>query len=454
MSQFFSQFKAYYDRRILTVFLFGIASGYPWVMISSAMTAWLKEEGLSRTAIGLFSVIFVAYSINFLWSPLLDRLKLPWLGLRRGWILTTQLCIIAACCFLGQLQVQEQLYLMAVAGLLIAIASATQDIAIDAYRIDIIGQQEKDKLSAASAMATAGWWTGYGGLGAIPFFISDWSGWTWGEIYFVLAGIMGLLSIAVFWAQEPQVNRQASQQLAVSYYERRIQGKQLQSLRKLGVWLLVTIIEPFREFFARNGFRFALSILAFIFLFKMGEAFLGRMSVVFYKEIGFSNTDIGTYSKLLNWWVTLFFAVLGGLVNIRYGIYRGLMISGITMAASNLMFSLIAVVGPDKTLFVAAIFVDGFTSAWSSVAMVAFISLMCNKTFSATQYALMASLGVLGRTFLASSSGFIVDSMDGNWAAFFILTAVMVIPSLIFLWSIRDKIHQLEARRDEAVTQT
>lgn len=447
MSKLAEQFKAYYDRRILTVFLFGIASGYPWVMISSAMTAWLKEEGLSRTSIGLFSVIFVAYSINFLWSPLMDRIRLPWLGLRRGWVITMQCCIAIACCFMAQLDAHNQLYLMAVAGLIIAICSATQDIAIDAYRIDIIGHQEKDKLSAASAMATAGWWTGYGGLGAIPFFISDWPGWTWSDVYYVLAAIMGLLSLAVLWAREPQINRTVAQQQAVEFYQRQLLGRRVKGLHKLWLWILVTIIEPFREFFARNGFRFALSILAFIFLFKMGEAFLGRMSVVFYKEIGFTNTDIGTYSKLLNWWVTLFFAVLGGLVNIRYGIYRGLMISGITMAASNLMFSLIAVLGPDKTLFVAAIFVDGFTSAWSSVAMVAFISLMCNKTFSATQYALMASLGVLGRTFLASSSGFLVDSMDGNWALFFILTAVMVLPSLVFLWSIRHKIHQLEGRQ-------
>ena len=416
-------------------------------MISSAMTAWLKEEGLSRTSIGLFSVIFVAYSINFLWSPLLDRIRLPFLGLRRGWIISMQALIAIACCFMGQLDATSQLYFMALAGLIIAVCSATQDIAIDAYRIDIIGQSEKDKLSAASAMATAGWWTGYGGLGAIPFFISDWSGWNWADVYFVLAAIMISLSLAVLWANEPQINRNVAQQQAVAFYEKQLQGKQLQKLQKLGIWILVTIVEPFREFFARNGFRFALSILAFIFLFKMGEAFLGRMSVVFYKEIGFSNTDIGTYSKLLNWWVTIFFAVLGGLVNIRYGIYRGLMISGITMAASNLMFSLMAVVGPDKTLFVAAIFVDGFTSAWSSVAMVAFISLMCNQTFSATQYALMASLGVLGRTFLASSSGFIVDTMDGNWALFFVLTAVMVLPSLLFLWSIRNKIHQLEGRQ-------
>lgn len=441
------QLNAYKDKRILTIFIFGMASGFPWVMIGSAMSAWLKDESLSRSAIGLFGLIFVAYSINFLWSPLLDRIKLPILGLRRGWILLTQTIIIFACLAMASLNIPEQLWSMAALGLIIALSSATQDIAIDAYRIDIIANQERDKLSAASAVATAGWWTGYGGMGAIPFFIADWSGWSWNDAYLVLAALMACFSIIVLFAKEPDVLREQTQSEAAQRYQDKLGNDgALSFMQRLIVWLLVTVIEPFREFFSRNGVKFALSVLLFIFLFKMGEAFLGRMSIVFYKEIGFSNSDIGTYSKLLNWWVTLFFAIVGGLVNIRYGIHRGLMISGVTMALSNLMFALIAVVGPDKTLFVCAIFIDGFTGAWSSVAMVAFISLLCNRAFSATQYALMASLGVLGRTSLASASGFIVDAMGGNWSLFFILTAVMVIPSLLFLWSIKAQVTELEQR--------
>jgi PAT family beta-lactamase induction signal transducer AmpG len=182
----------------------------------------------------------------------------------------------------------------------------------------------------------------------------------------------------------------------------------------------------------------------FIFLFKIGEAFLGRMSLVFYKEIGFSNSDIGTYSKLGNWWVTIVFSILGGMVNIRYGIVKGLFIGGIAMAASNIMFSIMALVGPNKALFVATIVVDGFTAAWGTVAMVSFISLMCNNAFSASQYALMASVSVFGRTVLASSSGVLVDWMDGNWPLFFVITALMVIPSLLFLWSIKEQVDHIE----------
>ena len=429
------------------MFLFGIASGFPWVMIGSALSAWLQESGLSRSSIGLFGSITVAYSINFLWSPLLDRLRPPFLGQRRGWIVITQFMIVLACIALANISVQQELFIAGIAGFSIAVFSATQDIAIDAYRIDIIKPHEREKMAAASAMATAGWWTGFGGLGSIPFFIADLPNWQWSEIYYVLAGIMAILMLIVFASNEPITDRENQQRLASENYAKMLSdNKPMNTRNHIMTWLLVTLVEPFRDFFSRNTFKLALSILVFIFLFKIGEAFLGRMSIVFYKELGFSNSDIGSYSKLLNWWVTIVFAVLGGMVNIRYGIYRGLMTGGIAMAASNLMFAAMASIGPDKALFAATIFVDGFTAAWSSVALVAFISLLCNQAFSASQYALMASLGVLGRTFMASGSGYLVDWMDGNWSAFFILTALMVIPSLIFLWFLKDHIHALEHR--------
>ncbi|GAA6182845.1 MFS transporter [Aliiglaciecola sp. NS0011-25] len=416
-------------------------------MIGSALSAWLQESGLSRSSIGLIGSITIAYSINFLWSPLLDRVQPPVLGQRRGWIVTTQLMIIIACVGMAVVPAEENLLVIGLVGFSIAIFSATQDIAIDAYRIDIIKPYEKDKLAAASSMATAGWWTGYGGLGSIPFFIADMAGWQWSDIYFVLAAIMAGLMLLVFFSDEPVTSRLEQQVAASARYAKAMVGDlQLNRSQRVTNWLMVTLIEPFRDFFSRNTVKLALSILAFIFLFKIGEAFLGRMSIVFYKELGFTNSDIGSYSKILNWWVTIVFAVLGGMVNVRYGIYRGLMTGGIAMAASNLMFALMSVVGPDKALFAATIFVDGFTAAWSSVALVAFISLLCNQAFSASQYALMASLGTLSRTLMASASGFLVDWMDGNWAFFFILTAVMVLPSLVILWMIKDHIYALEKR--------
>tara|TARA_B100000965_G_C19557762_1_gene743015 strand:- start:188 stop:1534 length:1347 start_codon:yes stop_codon:yes gene_type:complete len=428
--------KTFNDKRYLSIFLFGISSGFPWIMIGSVLSAWLKDEGLSRSAIGLFGIIFATYSFNFLWSPLVDKIKPPLLGQRRGWIFAMQGCVVLLCLVMSQLTADQDLFYVALVGLLIAIASATQDIAIDGFRIDCIAQDDKDGMSAASSVATAGWWTGYGGLGAIPFFLADMTSWTWPNIYLLLGALMALLMCATYLANEPQIDREALLE--------KITAKDTKQ-PPVFHWIQTTLVTPFAEFFNRNGVKLAASFLLFIFLFKIGEAFLGRMSIVFYKEIGFSNSDIATYSKLLNWWVTIVFSLLGGLVNIRYGIYRGLMIAGVAMAASNLLFALIAQTGPSTSLLAITVIVDGFTGAWSTVAMVAFISLLCNRAFSATQYALMASLSVAGRTLVASSSGFVVDSLEGNWSLFFILTAVMVIPSLCFLYSIRHHIKRVES---------
>ena len=428
--------KTFNDKRYLSIFLFGISSGFPWIMIGSVLSAWLKDEGLSRSAIGLFGIIIATYSFNFLWSPLVDKIKPPLLGQRRGWIFAMQGSVVLLCLVMSQLTADQDLFYVALIGLLIAIASATQDIAIDGFRIDCIAQDDKDGMSAASSVATAGWWTGYGGLGAIPFFLADMTSWTWPNIYLLLGALMALLMCATCLANEPQIDREALLE--------KITAKDTKQ-SPVFHWIQTTLVTPFAEFFNRNGVKLAASFLLFIFLFKIGEAFLGRMSIVFYKEIGFSNSDIATYSKLLNWWVTIVFSLLGGLVNIRYGIYRGLMIAGVAMAASNLLFALIAQTGPSTSLLAITVIVDGFTGAWSTVAMVAFISLLCNRAFSATQYALMASLSVAGRTLVASSSGFVVDSLEGNWSLFFILTAVMVIPSLCFLYSIRHHIKRVES---------
>lgn len=438
---FWQDLSVYRQPRVWVIFVLGIASGFPWVMIGSALSAWLQEVGLTRSVIGYFGAVFGAYSINFLWSPLIDNFKLPlltrWLGQRRSWILLCQVVIAGGCFVLASLDITENLHFAGFTALAIAVSSATQDIAIDAYRIESFAENEGRLQNAGAAMATAGWWTGYSGLGALPFFIVDGVNWQWQHAYFGLGCVMLGLALVVLFVRR------------TTYHQAPAIPESLQ-----GFWpalkkrVNLTVVQPIAEFFSRNGVKLAVSILAFIFLFKIGEAFLGRMSIVFYKEIGFTNAEIGTYSKLVTWWVTIVFALLGSAVNLRLGIVKGLMIGGIAMASSNLMFSWIALVGPDTNLFLSAVLIDGFTSAWSTVAFVAFISLLCNRTFTATQYALMASLGTLGKTALASYSGVIVDAMHGNWALFFVLTAIMVIPSLIFLWVIRKPLTALEKQRD------
>ncbi|QTH70851.1 AmpG family muropeptide MFS transporter [Pseudoalteromonas xiamenensis] len=442
------------DKRLATVFGFGIASGFPWVLIGSVMSAWLKDEGLSRSTIGLFGLVFGAYTVNFLWSPLLDRIKLPYLhaalGQRRSWILVCQLIAVCATLKMATLDIQNELFLAALCCFIIALSCATQDIAIDGFRIDCFEEHEGEKITAAAAMATSGWWTGYALLGAIPFFLADLPSIEWPQVYFVLAGIFVVLIVITLFANEPKTHREQTQADLEARYQARI-GSTSGLASKVGAWLAVTVIEPFASFFKRNGFKTALSLILFIFLFKIGESFLARMSIVFYKEIGFSNSQIAQYSKLGSGLITIIFALLGSLFNQRYGIVKGLFISGIAMAASNLMFSWIAISGPKEYLYLAAIIIDGFTQAWSLVALVAFISMLCDRAFSATHYALLASIGSLGRTVLSSYSGVVIDDwLHGNWALFFVITALMVLPSLLFLYLIRDKLYAVEAKSKAA----
>lgn len=440
-------FKSYLDRKLLWVFMLGCSSGFPWVLIGSNMSGWLKDAGLTRAAIGYFGSVFAVYAINFLWAPLVDRVKLPvlhrLLGQRRSWILLCQSIIFVCTLFIAGVNPANDLMFTSMLALGIAIASATQDIAIDAYRIDTFPKSDSSKLPQASAMAVMGWWTGYSLPGYLAFINADSIGWN--GVFYGMAGVLGILIIFTLLVGEPTSNREALQQQAEARH-----GKVVGS--RVAVWFTVTVVEPFLDFFKRNGVQVAVTLLLFVFLFKIGEAFLGRMSITFYKEVGFSNEQIGNYSKLIGWWVTIFFTFVGSMFNVRFGIIKGLMIGGIAMSSSNLMFAWIASVGPNEYLFLATIIVDNFTTAFSTVAFVSFLTVLTGQAFSATQYALLASLGNFGRTTLASFSGELADYLN-NWSTFFILTALMVIPSLIMLYSLRhyfaDILEKAKASKDE-----
>ncbi len=411
----------YQDKRLVIVFILGALSGFPWVLIGSAMTAWLQESGLTRSAIGFFGSVFIVYALNFLWAPFLDSFKVPFLsklGRRRSWILGMQIVLLFLVLSIAFTNPNISLVWTSILALGIALSSATQDIAIDAYRIEVLTEAEKDKIPAAAAMSTSGWWTGYSLPGAAALILSDQVGIEWKHVYlflslFIVGSIVFILSI-----QEPDSDKVIPNK-----------SRHLRLFQSIGI----AVINPILEFFKRNGVTLALSILLFIFSFKIGEAFLGRMSIVFYKEIGFTNTDIGIYSKMIGWWVIIIFSLVASVINIRFGLIKGLMISGIAMAATNLMFTWIALIGPDKALFAATIIVDNFTASFATVASVSFISYLTSRAYTATQYALMASLGNLGRTSIAAFSGALVDFLQGDWALFFVITALMVIPALLLL---------------------
>ena len=245
-------------------------------------------------------------------------------------------------------------------------------------------------------------------------------------------------NIGLMFINEPQpTNRRESQKQTDRIIEDKLGSSNM--ITKSVAWITGAVAGPVISFFKKNGFNIALAILGFIFLFKIGEAFLGRMSVIFYKEIGFTKSDIALYSKGLGWITAVIFTLLGGLFAIRSGVIKSMFLSGILMSLTNLLFSVLAWSGKSELLFAVAVIFDDIAAAFATVAFVAFISMLVDRTYTATQYALLASIGTAGRTTLAASSGALVDWLNGDWGIFFIITAVMVIPSLVLLYLIRNK---------------
>ena len=293
-------------------------------------------------------------------------------------------------------------------------------------------------------MAVVGWWTGYK-LGGVIFFECrrifriSWIPKLLANYFFSLGVVIIACNIGLMFVHEPQpTERKNSQEETDKLIEAKL-GKS-NFATKSAAWITGTIIGPIISFFKKNGFNIALAILGFVFLFKIGEAFLGRMSVIFYKEIGFTKSDIALYSKGLGWITTVVFTLIGGLFAIRSGVIKAMFVSGILMASTNLLFSLLAWYGKSEFLFAVAVIFDDMAAAFATVAFVAFISMLVDRTYTATQYALLASIGTAGRTTLAASSGALVDWLNGDWGIFFIITALMVIPSLIFLYMIKNKL--------------
>tara|TARA_B100000123_G_scaffold185141_1_gene137970 strand:+ start:1580 stop:2893 length:1314 start_codon:yes stop_codon:yes gene_type:complete len=433
---------------MIKILLLGAISGFPWVIIGSSLSLWLKEDGLSRSTIGWAGLIFAVYAFNYLWAPIIDRVRIPLLtnkfGHRRSWIIVMQTIILFSLISWSLINPTANLALVISIGLIIAIASATQDITLDALRIEQIGEHEGKSMQAGAAMAVVGWWTGYklGGvvsLNTAEFFqLAGFENY-WQITFLVLGILIIICNIGLMFVNETNTfDRESNQKKAENIIAGKLGSSNI--ITKIIAWLTGTIIGPVISFFKKNGFNIAIAILGFVFLFKIGEAFLGRMSVIFYKEIGFTKSDIALYSKGLGWITTVIFTLLGGLFAIRSGVITAMFVSGILMASTNLLFSLLAWSGKSELLFAIAVIFDDMAAAFATVAFVAFISMLVDRTYTATQYALLSSIGTAGRTTLAASSGALVDWLNGDWGIFFIITAVMVIPSLIFLYLIKDKL--------------
>lgn len=422
--------RVYLDRRMLIILIFGFASGLPAPLVYSNLSIWLTDSGFTRSSVGLFSLATTAYAINFLWAPLVDRLRLPGLtdrlGRRRGWALLTQITLIVAIAFLGLTDPTDDVSLVALACVFVAFVSATQDIVIDAYRVDILRPEE---FGAGSAVAIWGWHIGgtlVGGAGGL--YLADSLGWN--TTYLILACTLLIAVAATLLAPEPTPR----DPLPSGPTDAGAPVRQ-----RIAVWLREALVDPFAEFVRRDWW---LLILVFVFVFKFGDALLGRMSFVFYRELGFDLTEIADVTKVFGLAAVCIGVFAGGVLVKLAGVFRALLAGGLAAAATNLAYAYLAAAGQDMEVFALAVIADNFTSGLATVAFVAYLAGLCNTAYSATQYALLNSLGNLARIWFASSAGIIVDSLGGDWALFFSITAGLALLGLplllVLMWVMPD----------------
>ena len=407
-----SALSVYRDRRFAAIFGLGVASGLPSSLVFATLSIWLREEGLSRTAIGLFGAVATPYAINFLWAPILDHARIPVLGAlgrRRSWIVAVQAMLCLAIAAMALAEPTAHAAALAVAAFAVALLSATQDVAIDAYRVEIL---EPETYGAGAAVAVLGWHLGAFVSGAGALYFAD--AVSWQAAYFGAAVLLAVLMAVPLLAAEPRSDTVAPR------------------VRRVGQWLRRAVVTPFAEFFGRLG-GLAVAVIAFIVFYKFGEAMLGRMAGVFYVDLAFTKVEIANYAKSIGLAATLLGVVLGGVLCARVRIVTALFAGGIAMASTNLLFALLAWTGKDYGLLAAAVFLDNLTAGLATSAFVAYLSSLCNREFTATQYALLASIGNFARIQLGAVSGWTVDRMDGDWAAFFVLTTVAVLPGLALL---------------------
>lgn len=399
----------YLRPRLLLILAQGFASGMPLLLTLSTLSYWLATVKVDNTTIGLFALTGTPYTFKFLWSPVIDQVHLPllgrWLGRRRAWLLIIQLLLAAAIFAMGQTDPAVAPVATAIAATIVAFLSASQDIVIDAYRIELLGEEEQ----GAGAGATQ---TGYrlgmllAGAGALA--LSDYL--NWGMVFSILAAAMVACAVITLIAprtKEPQVSA---------------------GPRDYRAWVKDAVISPLADFAQRRGWAV---ILVFILFYKFGDAIGGIMANPFYRAMGFSGSEIAIVSKLWGVWMTVLGGLVGGLMVARMGLFRALMVGGVLQAAANFGYCFVAWRGHDIWALTTAITLDNLAGGAAGAAMVAYLSQLTNIAFTATQYALLTSFMAYGRTVMSAGGGWLADRMD--WAQFFSLTAFLAIPGLLLL---------------------
>ena len=396
-----------FTERMLIALIMGFAGGLPLLLTLSVLQAWMKESGVDLSTIGLFALVGLPYTLKFLWAPLMDRYIPSLLGRRRGWLLIWQVLLTAAIALLAFSDPTKLLLMTAIAALLLSFFSASQDIVIDAYRRESLSDDEQ---GLGAALYVSGYRIGMllasgGGLIMADFM-------SYQSVYLFMAAAMATSIIATLLTKEPEMNHGHPSTLREA------------------------VIDPFKEYFTRD---FAIAILLFIFLYKVGDTMASQMTIPFYLELGFSKTEIGSIVKLFGFWATIGGTFIGGILIMRFGIFFGLMWFGVLQALSTAGFAALALIGYDLLALGFVITFENLTAGMGTAAFIAFMASLTDKRFTATQYALLTSFMGMPRVFAAAPTGFMVEGM--GWLGFFIFCTLIALPGLLLLYWLNKRLH-------------
>lgn len=424
MKGFTDTLAIYATRRMITLFVLGIASGLPLALTASTLTTWLADSGVEWKTIGLFAAVGMPYALKFLWAPLIDGLPLPVLtrvlGRRRAWMLLTQCGLVVMLLVMALLEPTAMLGVIALTAVGIAALSATQDIVIDAFRVESVPLEEQ---GAGAASLVFGYRIGMLLSGAGALALAEFHGWQ--MAYAVMAAVMAAMVLVTLFAGEPAAPEGEAEPEAMRHVPSVFTQGRLAAIER---FIRHSVVAPFADFMTRPYWAV---VLLFVILYKLGDAFMGVMFNPFLRDIGFDKLQIAEISKFYGLWATLLGAFCGGLVVARLGMYRSLLLCGLAHMLTNLLMVGQARVGANELYLIFSISAENFAGGLSTAAFVAYLAALTRRHYTATQYALLSSFAAFGRTLFSTSSGAVAQ--EYGWEVFFIVSCVISLPSLALL---------------------
>jgi PAT family beta-lactamase induction signal transducer AmpG len=420
-----SAFSIYAQPRVRSMIFLGFSAGLPFLLVFSTLSAWLRDEGVERSVIGFFSWIGVTYSIKVFWAPVIDRFPLPFLtkflGKRRSWMLLAQLGIGVGLVGMGSSDSHSQLQQIALFAVWVAFCSATQDVVIDAYRIESVIPEYQGAMAATYVL---GYRIALLMAGAGAFYVADYA--SWRVAYFVMASAMAVGLVTTLCLKEPEHKYSDGARLPTNAAVIKHQN----IWRRLLISFVDAVLNPFAEFFGRNG-RIGLLILMLIAVYKMSDITMGVMANPFYLDLGFSKKDIADISKVFGFFMTIAGAGLGGVLVVRFGIMRPLLLGAVMVAVTNLLFAVLAVSEPNLFLLAGVISADNLSGGIATSVFIAYLSSLTSTAYTATQYALFSSLMTLPAQLLGGFSGIVVDSY--GYTVFFVYASTVGLPAIVLV---------------------